>query len=348
MGSGRIAGVDLFCGVGGLTHGLQRGGINIVAGVDIDPDCKYPYEHNNDAKFLAADVGALEGALVKQLLPSEGLTLLAGCAPCQPFSTYSRSGRGRGHDSDWPLLLSFGRLVEEVQPDLVTMENVPQILDHEVFEGFLESLHGYSKRWSVVECASFGIPQTRKRLVFLASRLGEDGLELHPPARRPQSVRDAIAALPPIQAGGNLPEDPLHTASKLSPLNLKRIRASRPGGTWRDWPTSLQADCHRRSTGATYPSVYGRMAWDEPAPTITTQCFGYGNGRFGHPDQDRAISLREAAMLQTFPRDYTFVAPNAKVRFNKMGRLIGNAVPVRLGEVIADTLVRHVSLSNAN
>jgi DNA (cytosine-5)-methyltransferase 1 len=136
----------------------------------------------------------------------------------------------------------------------------------------------------------------------------------------------------------------MHSASSLSPLNLARIRASRPGGTWRDWPTRLLAACHRRKTGATYPSVYGRMEWGRPAPTITTQCFGYGNGRFGHPEQDRAISLREAAMLQTFPADYRFTPEGGAIKFNKMGRLIGNAVPVRLGEVVAKTLVAHVKV----
>lgn len=146
----------------------------------------------------------------------------------------------------------------------------------------------------------------------------------------------------PIKAGERDPQDELHTASSLSPLNLSRIRVSRPGGTWRDWPEELQASCHRKDTGATYPSVYGRMEWDRPAPTITTQCFGYGNGRFGHPEQDRAISLREAAMLQTFPESYAFAPPGAPIKFNKMGRLIGNAVPVRLGEVIARSLVGHV------
>ncbi|MFN7194041.1 MAG: DNA cytosine methyltransferase [Rhodospirillales bacterium] len=123
---------------------------------------------------------------------------------------------------------------------------------------------------------------------------------------------------------------------------MRRIRASKPGGTWRDWPISLQAACHRRRSGKTYPSVYGRMEWDAAAPTMTTQCFGYGNGRFGHPEQHRAISLREAAMLQTFPPDYEFVADRDVVKFNRLGRLIGNAVPVRLGEVIAKTLVSHL------
>ena len=120
----------------------------------------------------------------------------------------------------------------------------------------------------------------------------------------------------------------------LSELNLRRIRASKPGGTWRDWSAELQAACHQRESGETYPSVYGRMEWGKVAPTITTQCFGYGNGRFGHPDQNRAISLREAAMLQTFPEDYRFVSDGSPVRFNALGRLIGNAVPVLLGEII--------------
>ena len=222
------------------------------------------------------------------------------------------------------------------------MENVPQLADHPVFQQFLKSLSGYKKWWQVVECSSIGIPQTRKRLVLLASRLDGDGLELSQDQVRKVTVRETIGSLPPIKAGERDPQDELHTASSLSPLNLSRIRVSRPGGTWRDWPEELQASCHRKDTGATYPSVYGRMEWDQPAPTITTQCFGYGNGRFGHPEQDRAISLREAAMLQTFPESYAFAPPSAPIKFNKMGRLIGNAVPVRLGEVIARSLVGHV------
>jgi len=123
---------------------------------------------------------------------------------------------------------------------------------------------------------------------------------------------------------------------------LKRIKASTPGGTWRDWPKTLVAECHKKHSGDTYPSVYGRMEWDTPSPTITTQCFGYGNGRFGHPEQDRAITLREAAILQTFPHNYHFLRAGEAVRFSVLGRLIGNAVPVRLGEVVGETLIKHV------
>jgi DNA (cytosine-5)-methyltransferase 1 len=134
----------------------------------------------------------------------------------------------------------------------------------------------------------------------------------------------------------------LHRASALSPRNLRRIRASKPGGTWRDWTDDLVADCHKAETGETYPGVYGRMVWDLPAPTVTTQCHGFGNGRFGHPEQNRAISLREAALLQTFPRRYRFVAPDDPITFHHLGKLIGNAVPVRLGRIIGRSILKHV------
>lgn len=179
--------------------------------------------------------------------------------------------------------------------------------------------------------------------MLLASKHGE--LTLSPStARRPSTVRAAIAHLPPIVAGSSDSSDALHVACRLSAINMRRIRASVPGGTWRDWDESLRAKCHRKSSGETYPSVYGRMEWDRPAPTMTTQCFGFGNGRFGHPEQDRAISLREAALLQTFPGTYQFVEPGAPIRFNRLGRLIGNAVPVRLGEAIGRSITHHAGL----
>jgi DNA (cytosine-5)-methyltransferase 1 len=159
-------------------------------------------------------------------------------------------------------------------------------------------------------------------------------------------VRQAISHLPALEAGASDPKDALHVACSLSDLNLRRIKASKPGGTWRDWDDELIAQCHRKNTGLTYPSVYGRMEWDAPAPTITTQCFGFGNGRFGHPEQHRAISLREAAILQTFPDDYRFLAPHERVSFSRLGRLIGNAVPVRIGEAVAYSLIKHVQRYN--
>jgi DNA (cytosine-5)-methyltransferase 1 len=342
-GSTAISCIDLFCGLGGLTHGLIRGGIQVVAGIDIEPQCRFPYESNNDALFVQQDVSDLSGSQLADIFGDGTLRLLAGCAPCQPFSTYSRKGRQERQDTKWVLVSDFGRLVRETQPDFVTMENVPQLLEHEVFKDFLKDLEGYATSCSIVDCVQYGVPQTRKRLVLLASRFGP--VELVPPIfsrRSCTTVREAISHLPALAAGCSDPNDALHTASSLSDLNLRRIRASKPGGTWHDWDDSLLAPCHRKKSGQTYASVYGRMKWDAPAPKITTQCFGYGNGRFGHPEQDRAISLREAAILQTFPENYRFLAPGERVCFSKLGRLIGNAVPVQIGEVVAQSLLAHV------
>ncbi len=340
--------VDLFCGVGGLTHGLRRAGIDVAAGIDLDGTCRFAYEHNNSpSKFIERDVIQLTAREVNDLFGRDRIKLLAGCAPCQPFSTYSRSDRrkkgGEAEDGDWALVASFGRLAREIQPDLLTMENVPQLLQHKVFDEFLDALNGYHLSWSVVDCNSIGVPQRRKRMVLMASKLGSKHLSLLKTDIFPETVRSKIAALPPLKAGQADANDRLHVACKLSSLNLQRIRASKPGGTWRDWPENLRAPCHRKATGGTYPSVYGRMEWDKPAPTITTQCFGYGNGRFGHPEQDRAITLREAAILQTFPPNYAFLDRDEDVSFARLGRLIGNAVPVRLGEMIAEAFRKHVA-----
>jgi len=336
--------VDLFCGLGGLTHGLIRGGIRVVAGIDVDQQCRFPYEENNDAEFIKADVKRLCGQELSALWKAGKYSLLAGCAPCQPFSTYSRRGRRSQKDMKWDLVADFARLVQEAHPDLVTMENVPQLLDHEVFGKFISGLRGYHVWWDVIECAQYGVPQTRKRLVLIASRLGPIALVPPSGSGRGRTVREAISHLTPLVAGQSDPNDALHSACSLSELNLRRIRASKPGGTWRDWDDQLIASCHRKKSGETYPSVYGRMEWDAPAPTMTTQSFGYGNGRFGHPEQDRAISLREAAILQTFPDSYRFLQAGERARFSVLGRLIGNAVPVRLGEVVAESLFKHLQM----
>ncbi|MFB0583609.1 DNA cytosine methyltransferase [Aeromonas salmonicida] len=337
-----IKAVDLFCGAGGLTHGLLIAGIEVVAGYDIAESCRFAYEHNNNAKFINQSVTELAADEIAKHFEGAEYRLLAGCAPCQPFSTYSRTAARTEKDDRWDLLSSFGRLVEEVLPEFVTMENVPGLLDQQVFKDFVSllTLHGYHTDYRVVYCPDYGMAQTRKRLVLVASRVGQ--INLIEPTHEPDSyitVTDVIAHLPPIAAGESHPDDPLHRASILSPINLERIRASTPGGSWLDWPESLRATCHTKESGKTFPSVYGRMKWDEPSPTITTQCNGFGNGRFGHPEQDRAISLREAAMLQSFPLHYQFVPKNAKFTISSLAKMIGNAVPVRLGEIVGKSLL---------
>jgi DNA (cytosine-5)-methyltransferase 1 len=225
------------------------------------------------------------------------------------------------------------------------MENVSELRRHSIFHEFVNRLEaaGYETTFSVVSCPDYGVPQHRSRLVLFASLLGP--LCISPPTHAPDrypTVHMAIGHLPKLKAGKASSADALHRSSSLSPLNLRRIRASLPGGTWRDWDKDLVAPCHRKRKGKTYPSVYGRMAWDSPSPTITTQFFGFGNGRFGHPEQNRAISLREGALLQTFPPDYEFVEPGRTYYLKTIGRLIGNAVPVRLGEVIGKSIGGHL------
>ena len=337
-----IKAVDLFCGAGGLTHGLQQAGIGVVAGYDVEESCRFAYEHNNQAKFVNHDVTELHKEEIEAHLHGADFTLLAGCAPCQPFSTYSRTTNTSGQkDKRWGLLNSFGRLVAEVLPDFVTMENVPGLVSQPVFDSFLQQLldAGYQYDYQIVFCPDYGMAQTRKRLVLVASK-GEE-VHLPKPTHEPEqylTVADVIADLPALAAGQSHRDDPLHRASILSPINLERIQASKPGGTWLDWPEDLRANCHRKDSGKTFPSVYGRMTWNEPSPTITTQCNGYGNGRFGHPEQDRAISLREAAMLQSFPEKYQFSPQGERRSLGALAKMIGNAVPVRLGEVVGQSI----------
>lgn len=339
-----IQGVDLFCGAGGLTCGLRGAGIDVRLGVDLDPACKFAYEANNHAPFLLESVEKLTAQILSDHLSQPDYVLLAGCAPCQPFSLY-RQGKCDETDGRWHLLSSFQRLALEMMPEFVTMENVPRLADQSVFRDFKAALEdaGYFVWSNVVDSSQYGVPQERERLVLMASLLGD--ISLLPPKRKIQrTVRQVIGGLPKLRAKQVNENDPLHQAAGLSPLNYTRIKASKPGGTWRDWPEELVADCHKKKSGKTYPSVYGRMVWDAPSPTMTTQFFGFGNGRFGHPEQNRGISLREGALLQSFPRNYRFVEPGKPIQFTNVGRLIGNAVPVKLAAAIGRSFVEHAKL----
>ncbi|MEB2487933.1 DNA cytosine methyltransferase [Burkholderia multivorans] len=341
----KIACVDLFCGAGGLTHGFILERLPVVAGIDLDPACRFPYEKNNgQAKFIERDVGKVTVDELNELFGDAEISVLAGCAPCQPFSTYAQRYELDGPDGKWGLLYQFARLAKGTMPDIITMENVPSVAKHKVFHDFVDTLKRleYKVWFDVVDSSRYGVPQMRKRMVLLASKHGDITL-IPPTQQKAKTVKQAIGRLRPLRAGESAPRDKLHVASSLSGMNLKRIRASKPGGTWRDWPKELVANCHRVDTGRTYAGVYGRMEWNKPAPTMTTQCYGFGNGRFGHPEQDRAISLREAAILQSFPRNYAFIPEDGEASFTVLGRLIGNAVPVDLGRAIARSIRQHLA-----
>lgn len=341
-----FAAIDLFCGIGGLTKGLLLSGIPVKAGIDIDASCRFAYEKNNNAKFINCDITLLDGKQLKSLYPNNTTRILVGCAPCQPFSKYTTRYRKNGSiDDKWKLLYSFSRLVREVKPEVISMENVPELGKEKVFSDFVSALEqlNYFVDWKIVYCPQYGVPQNRKRLVLLASHLGE--IELISPlydADHYPTVRQAIGNLPSLNDGEQDANDLLHRACKLSATNLERIRQSVPGGTWRDWDDNLILKCHKKESGKTYGSVYGRMSWDEPSPTITTQFYGYGNGRFGHPEQDRALSLREGAILQSFPPDYIFIDNEHPSNRREIGIHIGNAVPVELGRIIGVSIQQHL------
>lgn len=340
-----VAAVDLFCGIGGLTHGLIKAEIPVVAGIDIDKTCKYAYETNNDSDFICADITSLTGKDIINLYPKACIKILVGCAPCQPFSTHTQKYKSRSSDEKWGLLYSFSRLIREVKPDIVSAENVPAIARSKVFSDFVTELEflGYNLFWDKIYCPDYGIPQSRKRLVLLASKFGP--IDIIPATHTQEeykTVRDVIGETKYIAAGEVPTYDPLHRTSRLGDINLKRIRQSKPGGTWKDWDEDLISPCHKRDSGKTYAGVYARMSWDNLAPTITTQFYNYGTGRFGHPEQDRALSLREGALLQTFPPDYEFVDPDLPFSIKRIGTHIGNAVPVDLGVVIGRSITEHI------
>ena len=348
-----VQAIDLFCGSGGLTHGMAQAGINVLAGLDLDSTCEYAYTANNTAKFICSDIGAYPGSRLMNMYSSEAIKVLAGCAPCQAFSKHTQKNKDREHDKKWNLLYQFSNKIEEIKPDIVSMENVPGLAKYPVFKDFLMALQkmGYKCSYKVVACEKYGIPQTRRRLVLLASRLGDISLipYTHPEPADYITVKDVFSkhSLPAINKGEGAPSDSLHISADLSSINLQRIQSSSQGGTWNDWDKSLLPECYKKSSGRTYSSVYGRMSWGKPSPTITTQFYVYGTGRFGHPEQDRAISLREGALLQTFPVKYKWLSPKSEVVFKTIGRHIGNAVPVRLGLIIGKSIIRHVEANKA-
>ena len=341
-----IAVIDLFCGIGGLSQGFVAEKFNVISGYDNDVSCKYAYETNNNAVFHTEDISKLDKNILNKEFGNR-LKILVGCAPCQPFSSYSFKVKEKDANK-LNLLYSFARLIEETQPMIVSMENVPQLVDFhkiEIFKDFYNKLKSldYFVSYEVVFCPDYGIPQRRRRLVLLASKLGE--ISLLPKTHTPDqyvTVRKTIGKLRPVSAGGYDVKDPLHRARKLTDINLKRIRHTKEGKGWRSWPKELVLDCFKKPSGKTYCSVYGRMKWDEPAPTMTTHCTGLGNGRFGHPEQDRAITLREAALFQTFPKRYKFYESFDKINPSTICKQIGNAVPPKLGRVIAKSIKQHL------
>lgn len=339
---------DFFSGCGGTSCGFEQAGLDIVLGLDIDKDAALTYKENfPNAAFIEADICTLGTEVLKPWLNNRtNPVLFCGCAPCQPFSKQNRQ-RGES-DIRRNLLSEFGRFVEDWLPEYVFIENVPGMQRVKGQKGPLPAFKrllkilGYNYDVKVLPALWFGVPQTRERLVLLASRGSKITLPAatHGPGKLPfNTVRDWIGELATLSAGGTDPLDASHRAADLSELNLARIAATPEGGGRESWPSHLLLDCHRNHKGHT--DVYGRLAWDKPAAGLTTRCVSYSNGRFGHPEQNRALSVREAACLQTFPTSFVFAG-----NLNSRARQVGNAVPPamarNIGLTIQDHFARHL------
>lgn len=308
--------------------------MSIVAGIDNDCDAANTYRLNfSEAHFFEKDICEMSTAELGAILPP-GETLFAGCAPCQPFSRQNREKKTE--DSRRRLLGEFQRFVVDLKPTHVVVENVPglQRLGRDgPLAAFVQTLEemGYRVVSGILHASHFGVPQRRTRFVLVASLIHERAKlpkSTHGPGKKPVStVRDWMANLSPLEAGGVDPMDPDHCSMSVSATNMRRLKATPEGGGRESWSADLLLACHSDHKGHT--DVYGRLAWDRPAAAMTTRCLSYSNGRFGHPVEDRAISVREAACLQTFPRDFRFTG-----NITSRGRQVGNAVPPLLSEAI--------------
>lgn len=316
--------IDLFCGAGGLSEGLRQAGYTVVGAVELDPQACATYRLNHKrVKLWEMDITRLSGAsIMKALELRQGeLDLLAACPPCQGFSTMrTKNGARWNRDTRNDLIFDVLRIVRSMKPASIMLENVPGLSGNKRYAIFCEGLAalGYQAKWDILNTVDFAVPQRRRRLVLLASRLGEP--EFARKVARYRTVRHFIGKLtPPERSRDPLHNYPTRRSEKIEHL-IKRI--PRNGGSRKALGLEDQLPCHKRLEG--FNDVYGRMAWDDPAPTITGGCINPSKGRFLHPRANRAITLREAALLQTFPKTYRF--PWGRGRYS-IAMLIGNALP---------------------
>ena len=352
---------DYFSGCGGTSAGFQQAGMEIMFALDIDPDAAATYRKNfPKTEFCEEDITKVNTNKIHNLIKSCGddPILFCGCAPCQPFTR--QNTESPKDDKRKNLLSNFGNIVEEFKPDFVFVENVPGLQKvpkdkkgpFPAFKKLLKKM-GYHITYGVVAAQDYGAPQLRRRFVLLASKHSE--IKIPAPTHGKdlkndyKTVRRAIEGLPAIAAGETYKCNKLknHRAAALSELNLKRIKASDHNGGGRlNWDKKLWPKCYTRKNKngevhSGHTDCYGRLWWDKPATGLTTRCISYSNGRFGHPEQNRAISVREAARLQGFDDDFEF-----KGNLNSMAKQIGNAVPVDLACAMGNQFIKQIEALN--
>ncbi|MDO7253059.1 DNA cytosine methyltransferase [Helicobacter cappadocius] len=332
----KIQAIDFFSGAGGLTKGLELAGINVFAGIDFEKSCKDTYEKNNDAIFINKNITNITVKEIKNLFKenvSKGdYTMLAGCAPCQPYSMINT--RKKQNDDRKTLLDEFRRIINGVKPHFVLMENVSRLnQENPYFFNFIVMLqkNGYHFEYKVLNAKDFGVAQNRKRLFLIACRIKGVRLSFDNIQKQsPITLRDVIYNLESIEHDRPSEKDTLHRSKKLNEINLRRIKSTPlNGGLRTNWSDDLKLPCHSKKE--IFCDNYGRLAWDKISSTITTKFNQYYSGRFGHPEQDRALSLREGALLQSFPKDYEFYGTDSQI-----AKQIGNAVPVNLSKAVGE------------
>ena len=334
----KLKAIDFFCSGGGMTYGMRQAGINVIAGIDNDPDVKETYEKNNSgAKFIHADVFNLkEDELTNYtgIKKNDDSLVLIGCSPCQYWSIIQTDKKKSKQSKD--LLKEFHRFVKHYSPGFVVVENVPGLerkAEESGLKEFVDDLEnrGYTVEYDIYKLNEYGVPQTRKRFSLIASRVVKEKIKPFKSKNKP-IVRDFIGkhnGFSEIPAGHTDVTNFQHTSAKLSKENLEVIKKTpKKGGV------SIKERKHFRGKG--FPDSYSRMSWDKPAPTITTRFISFSNGRFGHPEENRAISLREGATLQTFPKDYIFYAKSMQAN----ARMIGNAVPPEFAKRIGEAIIK--------
>lgn len=349
MKENKLKAVDFFCSGGGMSYGIQQAGIKILAGIDFDKTCEETYTSNiKGAKFIHADIFNLkEKELEKELsLKKKDKNLvLIGCSPCQFWSIINTDKNKSEKSKD--LLKEFRRFVEYFQPGYVVVENVPGVFRRKTesgLEDFIEWLNnnGYKVHYNIHEVSKYEVPQHRKRFTLIANRVTKVELEPVKSNAKPRTVRDVLGVengFPKVKAGHKDNSSFMHTVVGLKDINIKRLSLTKKnGGTRLAYAdnSELAPNCHKNDK-ENFKDTYGRMWWDRPSPTITTKFFSISNGRFAHPEENRAISLREGAVLQSFPKNYIFKTASIA----NTARMIGNAVPPKYATAIGKAIIQN-------
>lgn len=369
-----IKAIDLFSGCGGVSCGLTNSGFTVTGAVEIDKDAARIYKNYyklKDVNVIVDDIFNVDGfdLLKNSKIKIDDLYLLAGCPPCQNFSSQNRDGKLKSEEEKEALLMQYLRIIKQVYPPFILLENVAGIKspsNKKILEKFIKELKNehslnackkYHVICDILNTANYGVPQRRRRFVLHAVRqdmyeiLKNKGVEVCLPAKTHSengqkglkkwiSVWDVISDLPPIKAGEHFNTKTIknHSCANLSDINIKRMQVIRANGGSRDaLPEFLKLKCHKNYSG--HKDVYGIIDPNLPAPTMTGGCLSYSKGRFGHPYQNRALSIREAARIQTFPDDFEFDDCTTKSALQ-----IGNAVPVKFVEVSGKHILEEIKI----